>query len=720
MGQVKSCFFFRLLSHEDKGVALAEAVAAVREGRGVASVTYESGPASFSQIPGSPFAYWVSDSIRRLFKELPPFESEGRTVKQGLATADDFRFVRAWWEVPPEMIVTGTQMTVPTEFLRQTLEGKRWAPFAKGGAYSPYYADLHLVANWEWDGLEMKAWAETLPNTRHWSRRIPNSDSYFRPGLTWPLRGLFLSAQAVPAGAIFSIAGKLASSDNPTELRALMGVMNSTFFDYLVGVYAGTFFGVQYEAGLIGRVPLPKDLSMSPLGTHAMEACRSRAMCGSVDETNHLFYVPACLLVGGDNLRERFLQWLGRLEDAKQDVAEQQRIIEEVVSSAYRIGADEREEVQQSRNARESGGIQADLRKQSSEGDFDDRVHANDLTGYTADLLSYAVGCSLGRWNIRVTPLRPRGSEVPDPFAPLPACSSGMLTGPDGLPAREIPPGYPLRLDMDGILVDDEEHRTKDGGTADIVGCVRQALGILLPDRGEAIESEACGILGVRSLRDYFRTRFFDEHIKRYSKSRRKAPIYWYVATRSKAYGVWLYYHRLNRDTLFKLLKDYVEPKVALEERRLREIESQTREAERTGEGARTAAKRLEDQRGFLKELYEFLDNLAEVAHLKAEMDDGPKEVGYDPDLNDGVVINIAPFWKLTPWKEAEATWNALRAGKYDWAHLAYRLWPDRVREKCKTDRSLAITHGLEYEFFPAGGVEAGPRRTKRKAARPA
>lgn len=175
---MSAALFLRLLPHDDKATALTEAVAAVREGRTLNPVVHTVDPASFRQVPGSPFAYWVSDRIRRLFTELPPFESEERTVKQGLATADDFRFVRAWWEVSPEKTVTGTAKTLG-EFRQQTFAGKRWVPFAKGGEYSPYYADLHLVVNWERDGKEMKEFAGSV---------IRNPDFYFRPGLTWPLR----------------------------------------------------------------------------------------------------------------------------------------------------------------------------------------------------------------------------------------------------------------------------------------------------------------------------------------------------------------------------------------------------------------------------------------------------------------------------------------------------------------------------------------------------
>ena len=46
--------------------------------------------------------------------------------------------------------------------------------------------------------------------------------------------------------------------------------------------------------------------------------------------------------------------------------------------------------------------------------------------------------------------------------------------------------------------------------------------------------------------------------------------------------------------------------------------------------------------------------------------------------------------------ERTEKYWEELQEEKYDWAHIAYQLWPERVKEKCKTDRSLAIAHCLE------------------------
>jgi hypothetical protein len=122
-------------------------------------------------------------------------------------------------------------------------------------------------------------------------------------------------------------------------------------------------------------------------------------------------------------------------------------------------------------------------------------------------------------------------------------------------------------LDGDGILPDDPDH------TDDIVRRVREVLELIWKDRAEAIEKEACEILGVKELRDYFRKPgkggFWDDHLSRYSKSRRKAPIYWLLQSSKKSYGLWLYYHRLDKDMLFKARQNYVEPKIRLEQSRL-------------------------------------------------------------------------------------------------------------------------------------------------------
>src|SRR5690606_13298997 len=64
------------------------------------------------------------------------------------------------------------------------------------------------------------------------------------------------------------------------------------------------------------------------------------------------------------------------------------------------------------------------------------------------------------------------------------------------------------------------------------------------------------------SLRDILRSQFFSFHLSAYSRSRRRAPIYWQLATTSASYSVWLYIHAFTKDTLFRVQNEYVAPKL--------------------------------------------------------------------------------------------------------------------------------------------------------------
>jgi len=218
---------------------------------------------------------------------------------------------------------------------------------------------------------------------------------------------------------------------------------------------------------------------------------------------------------------------------------------------------------------------------------------------------------------------------------------------------------WTLVIDWDGILVDDPEH------TDDIVRRVRDVLELIWKDRAGAIEKESCEILGVKELRDYFRKPgkggFWDDHVSRYSKSRRKAPIYWLLQSSKKNYALWLYYHRLDKDILFKALLNYVEPKIRLEESRLDSLRG--RKSGESGKRVKKLAKEIERQEDFLSELRDFEDKLRRAANLHLE-----------PDLNDGVVLNIAPLWELVPWKEAKNYWEELLEGKYEWSSIGKQL----------------------------------------------
>jgi len=183
----------------------------------------------------------------------------------------------------------------------------------------------------------------------------------------------------------------------------------------------------------------------------------------------------------------------------------------------------------------------------------------------------------------------------------------------------------------------------------------------------DAIEAEACDILGYPDLRSYFRDPrkgFFAFHIKRYSKSRRKAPIYWLLQSEKRNYAIWLYSHRLQPFSLYVAGRSYADAKENLETTRLQEL----RQSLETLSGAvrRRREREIVQQEKLVNEVIRFRKTLDRIALLN-----------LPPDPNDGVVISIAPLWELLPWKEAKRIWDKLMAGEYDWSSMS-RLMKER------------------------------------------
>jgi len=651
------CLFIRLVAEDDKETALAAAVQAIREGRDQESVVFPVDPSAFSQVPGSPFAYWASDRIRRLFSELPPFKGVERAVKQGLVTADDPRFVRAWWEVAPERIVTGTPETTPEDFRRQTFAGKRWVPFAKVGEYSPYYADLHLVVNWERDGEEIRNYIDPITGRPY--SRPQNTDFYFRPGLTYPLRLHCMAVTPLPRGSIISRRGSGIFGPEQ-ELLSMMALMSSVPFDFLAKMMLGRFDYPQFDQGALCRVPVPPvafaDTRLASLASKGMELQRDFYVS---DETTHVFCLPALLRATSSSLFDGISKWQERARATEQALAAVSQEIDGVALQLYGIGPSEFRVLQTNSSWQT---LSADIAENEDAVEADIVRGRNDGDTLIADMLSYCLGVAFGRWDIRLATGQRPMPELPDPFAPLPVCSPGMLTGPTGLPAKqqEVPPDYPIPIQWDGVIPDDEGH------PRDLIAQIHRVFGVLFPDRDpREVEAEACSILGVRDLRSWFANHFFEHHIKRYSKGGRKAPIYWQLRSARKSYSIWLYYHRLTGDTLWTVLRNYVDPKLEHEQQVLAELKAKLKMAQKTGQSReeRRLVREVQKQEQLLEELTQFRADIYEVASM-----------GYEPDRDDGVLINIAPLHKLVPWPEAARAWRDLWEGKYPWSTMHKRL----------------------------------------------
>ncbi len=665
--------FLRAVEADDKAQALESAIR--RPGLGLTARRFDVDLANFAAVPRSPFAYWVGSKLRSLYSELPRLESSGRTARQGLVTVDDFRFVRLSFEVAPHSVTSG-----------------RWRGLAKGGAYSKFFADIALVVTWGQAQRELEAYGEIKGNA---ARSRQCSDHYFRPGVTWPRRTQQFGPRVLPSGCIFADKGPavFVADNNTQSILALLAVLSSSVFDALISMSLNAVDATarSYEVGLIQRAPYPL-LGASDeraLAALAKRAWSLKRLLGTASESSRSFTLPALLQVAGRSIRERVDEHVAHVVRVAAEHSELQTQIDQQCFDLYGIEeADRRAITEAFAGAGEgaSDGSDGDAAVCENEPDNSD-AGLTDAAGVTADLLSWAVGVGLGRFDVRlVTCDRPLSSE-PDPFDPLPPCSPGMATGDDGLPLLTAPAGYPLTLPDGGVLVDDPGH------AFDLTAAMHRVFGVVFGVDADDRWNEAAALLEHRdrSLRAWLAKSFFEHHVKRYSKSRRKAPIYWQLAVPSASYSVWLYAHRLTRDSLFQVLNDLVSPKLAHEEQHLAALQQGSG-------GSPTASQRKEiaEQEAFVDELSAFRDEVARVAPL------------WNPDLDDGVIINFAPLWRLVPqhkaWqRECKACWDKLVAGEYDWAHLAMHLWPERVVPKCASDRSLAIAHGLEEVFWEEG-----------------
>ncbi len=587
---------------------------------------------SIRALPRAPFAYWLRDDYRTLFADSPALESQGRQAKVGLQTSDDFRFLRLWWEIPPETM------------------NLHWSLHAKGGAYAPFYADVYLAVRSKGDFAEIKAFDKAY---------LRNMDCSFRPGVTWTHRTKAnLSFRVLPTGCTFGGKGPavFVDGDDSTSLLALVGVGLSSTFNELVELQIAAAEptdrgGVarSYDVGVLQRTPFPKDLStyepdialLAKLGWGLMR------QLDSLNEISHAFCVPAGIsTLLGDAEIVRIREQLEALR----------RQIDVVSAASFGV---ELSEPSAPRNPTALGQSLED-----EEGDDDDDGPLDTVPH--ASRISYAVGVAFGRFDWRLATGERQAPPEPDPFDPLPSKSSGMLRDGD----------VPFHVHA-GILVDDQGHPHD------------------LPRQVEEVLSRV-HVPVPEDVRRWLQRDFFSFHLRRYSKSRRKAPIYWPLGTTSGDYTLWVYYPSLTTQTLYTAINDFVEPK-------LQHVATDVSALRNKG-GARTRddEKLFEALQAFELELIELRDTLLKLAPT------------YKPSHDDGVQISAAPLWPLfrhKPWQKVlKDTWGKLEKGAYDWAHLAMNYWPERVREKCKTDKSLAIAHGLEHLYVEP---EAQPKKTR-------
>jgi hypothetical protein len=654
-GNAGEAIFFRELNRNDKNKGLLESIHLLKSGRDGDNF-FRRRVEQFSVFDDMPYVYWINDSIAKKIAARPVIEPSECCIRVGLQTGDDFRFLRLWWEVKSDQVLIPDETHDSEKIQRQYIElskRKKWAWYSKTESASPILASIHLHVNWLNDGAEIKAYH--IGNGHSASKYVMSESMYFRPGLSYMLRSIRLVPYIVPAGVIPTAGRSQVYPKEGSEIW-LAALLSSNLATAVARFRGESFWGPKFQNSMVSAIPHIKPGSNDFYDASLIvSSIRERlAEVFKRDETEILFTSPS--LSGTADTNQLFNR------DSLIGV-----VFDERIAQLCGLTADEFHDLQRDYKealTRPSGvvGVDEDDGEQSDEDKGDHELKVDE----TSSSQSWAVGVAFGRFDWRLVSGQRAAPTEPEPFDPLPAKSPAML--PDG--------ATPFHS-FAGILVDDPGH------PHDLARLVEEVLA-----RIEATVPE--------DVRRWLQREFFAFHLQLYSKSRRKAPIYWPLSTTAGSYTLWVYYPRLSSQTLYTAINDFVEPK-------LKQVGDDVTALRNKGPGRnRDDEKQFEALQAFELELIELRDTLLKLAPT------------FKPDHDDGVQISAAPLWPLfrhKPWhKILKDTWAKLEKGTYDWAHLAMNYWPDRVREKCKTDKSLAIAHGLEHLYIE---LEAQPKKAR-------
>ena len=292
----------------------------------------------------------------------------------------------------------------------------------------------------------------------------------------------------------------------------------------------------------------------------------------------------------------------------------------------------------------------------SSENVIDKKVMAQEI-------IMELVGMAFGRWDSSYAQRKKSIPEFGDVFDALPFMPVVSLEGNET--AFPIP--------EDGILTNQID------SPLNLASRVSEVMRVIWNDQADDIEYELCQMIGCRNLQAWFENPngFFDYHFKRYTKSRRKAPIYWPLTSEDGSITYWVYYPKLTKNTLPSLVV------------RLRQQQEQLRSTLNAALTSHDKSKENE-VRSTLQQTEKMMEQLNAII-----------ATGYAPCHDDGVPVTAAPLYELfahRQWRqECESNMKSLEEGEYDWSHLAMSLYPARITAKAKKDWCMALTHGLEH-----------------------
>ena len=547
---------------------------------------------NFEKIPGCPVGYWVSPDILRIFTSNLAL-SAVCSPTQGLATADNARFLRLWFEVSRSRIGFGFENAALA-----ARSGLKWFPHNKGGGFRRWYGNQDYVLNWKNNGEEIKNYPGAI---------IRNPSFYYKSAVSWSvICSNKLNFRFYPVGVIPNMCGMCCYTDDFDTQIYILGLSNSKISELLFNIMNPT---LNLSNGVFGKLPYiySKSEEINPIVQENIFISRQD---WDAHETSWDFQRNELLNMDAEIPREELhpdsIEWC---------VEQYKKKWEQMFNQLHT------NEEELNRQFIEIYGLQDELTPDvpideitilqqgeisfvpSEEGENAPKIMKWNDDVIIKQLISYAVGCMMGRYRLDKPGLH---IAHPEPTA------------------EEIAPysyhGRKYEIDDDGILpLMNSDCGFSDNAPLRIADFVRIAFGEETQVENLNYMEQCLG----KTLEQYFVKDFWKDHKKMYQNR----PIYWLFASKKGTFQVIAYMHRMNAYTVERIRAKYLLPFIEHLEQEIKKLDM--RRAELTTK----ESKQLQTLQKQLDECREYHERLQVVA-----------EQAISFDLDDGVVANYAKF----------------------------------------------------------------------------
>lgn len=499
------------------------------------AVRFETSVAALAVIPGRPVVYWASQQMLNAFTAGTPL-GEIAPAKQGLATADNERFLRQWFEVSADRSYMRARDREDAK-----ASGARWFPYNKGGEFRKWWGNQDYVINWEGDGSEL------------WDFRprsvIRNPDFYFRPCVSWSnISSGSPSFRYFNEKFMFDQKGQALFSNSKKMTDYLLSFLNSSTAEMLIGILSPT---VSLNVGEISNLPaLDVGVCNPHISQRLVELFHSD---WDARETSWDFARPPYLRGGHSLLQDAFDDWYRRscesADEAQRLETENNRYWADVYGLADEVDIDvSLSRVSLTYNPRFAFAPTKGAPERSEE-----EYRWLHYQRSARELISWAIGVTMGRYSVDVPGLvlADQASSLDDFRARV--AESRLEPDDDGI--------IPV---TGGAFDDDASRRVKAVlrvvfGAADLGDNIEFLTRCLAVKSGSATAEFVPPVIPAdpeQALEDYMAKSFAADHQKDYSGR----PVYWSLESPKGTFRALIYLHRYTPDTVGQVLTKYAAP----------------------------------------------------------------------------------------------------------------------------------------------------------------